>query len=72
MDEATGLKQRIFTPTKSKLAISGLHFLKKLRNKGINVQRIRCNNAGEKKIDKNVINKNIMIIFEYTSTGTPQ
>ena len=30
---ATGLKHSIFTPTRSKLAISGLQFLKKLRNK---------------------------------------
>ena len=37
VDEATGLKQSIFTPTKSKLAISGLQFLKKLRKKGINL-----------------------------------
>ena len=40
IDEATGLKQRVFTPTKSNLAIFGILFLKKLRNKGINVKNI--------------------------------
>ena len=49
VDEGTGLKKTIFTPTKSKLATSGLQFLKKLRNKGMNVKNKRCNIAGENK-----------------------
>ena len=40
VDEAIGLKQSIFTPTKSELAILGLLFLKKIKNKGINVRNI--------------------------------
>ena len=73
VDEATGLKQSIFTPTKSNLAISGLQFLKKLRNKGIDVKNIRCDNAGEnKKLEEKVIDENMKINFEYTSAGTPQ
>ena len=68
VDEETGLKQSIFTPTKSNLAISGLQFLKKLRNKGIDVKNIRCDNAGEnKKLEEKVIDKNMKINFEYTS-----
>ena len=72
MDEATGLTQSIFTPTKSKLDLSGIQFLKKLRNKGINMENIRYNDAGEnKELEENTMNDNMNINCEYTSVGTP-
>ena len=37
------------------------------------MQKILCDNAGEnKKLEENVIEKNMKIIFEYTAAGTPQ
>ena len=37
------------------------------------MKKIRCNNAGEnKKLEENVIDKNMKITFEYTAAGTPQ
>ena len=70
-DEAIGLKQSIFTPPKSKLAISGLQFFKKLRNK--DVKNKQCDNAEKnKKLEEKKIKDNMNIDFEYTSLGKPQ
>ena len=44
-----------------------------MRQIGINIKNIRCDNVGEnKKLEENILKANLNTNFEYTAVKTPQ
>ena len=73
VNEATGLKQSIFTESKKKSLEAELIFSRKMRLKLIKIKNARCDYAYEnKKSEKNILEANMNINFEYTAAGTHQ
>ena len=47
--------------------------MERWKNKGINLKFIRCDDAGEnKKLEEELIKRQMGVQFEYTGAGTPQ
>ena len=74
MDEATHMKFSLFLKQKSDVKEKFIPLLKELRDTyGKCVKHIRCDNAGENQaLEKECIEKELGIVFEYTAPGTPQ
>ena len=73
VDEATGYKKSYFVKQKSEMSKIGEKYLTFLKKKGIEVKKLRCDDAGEnKKFEKWVEKSNFNIDFEFTGANTPQ
>ena len=74
VDDYLDMNWSFFLRHKSETARVVLKFIKKLMNEeGINVEIIRCDNAGENYKLKEVLeNENMGIKFEFTAVDTPQ
>ena len=74
VDEATHMKFSMFLKQKSEMKEKLVPFFKELQHTyGIKVEHIRCDNAGENwALEDECIEKDLGIIFEYTTPGTPQ
>jgi len=74
VDEATHMKFSLFLKQKSDVKDKFIPLLKELHDMyERRVQRIRCDNAGENQaFEKECIEKELGIVFEYTAPSTPQ
>ena len=73
VDEFTGFKQSVFLSKKSDFPKAAMLVMRQMIKKGIDVKKIRCDNAGEnKKLEEKIIESELKIDFEYTPVGTPQ
>ena len=74
VDEATHMKFSLFLKQKGNIKDKFIPLLKELRDTyGRRVQCIRCDNAGENQaLEKECIERELGIVFEYTAPGTPQ
>ena len=74
VDEATHMKFSLFLKQKGDVKDKFIPLLKELRDTyGRRVQCIRCDNAGENQaLEKECIERELGIVFEYTAPGTPQ
>ena len=63
-----------FLKKKLDLKNKGVFMFKKIENNyNLKIKQVRCDNAGENlSLEKQCINENMKIKFEYTSPGTPQ
>jgi len=74
VDEATHMKFSLFLKQKGAVKDKFIPLLKELCDTyGRRVQCIRCDNAGENQaFEKECIERELGIVFEYTAPGTPQ
>jgi len=74
VDEATHMKFSLFLKQKSDVKEKFIPFMKELQDTyGRRVHHIRCDNAGENgALEIACIDKELVIVFEYTAPGTPQ
>ena len=74
VDDSSDFLFGIYMKRKSDLRTEGIKLLNTIANNfQIKIKRIRCDNAGENKsFEKEIIEKKLKIIFEYTASNTPQ
>ena len=74
-DEATDMCWSMFLKNKSELKHKAIPLIKKIKKRtGVNIEVIRCDNAGENKSLQEAIDldPDLNIKFEYTAPNTPQ
>ena len=74
VDEATHMKFSLFLKQKGDMKNKFIPLLKEMRDTyGRRAQHIRCDNASENQaFEKECVEKELGIVFEYTAPGTPQ
>ena len=74
LDDYSDFLFGVYMRRKSDLAPEGIKLIKTIENNyRINIDKIRCNNVGKNKsLEKEIIDKDMKITFEYTAANTPQ